>query len=185
MIDPQDDPIALVPSRFEHWQAAFEQEQDRVIALAEARGFMSDIQRIEHVGSTAIPHLAAKDIVDLDIVVNDSAVNAVARAIAVELGGTRFQNTDRWHPVFRIANGQRFNDHVFAASSDRWKVSVLTREMLVEDCSLRTEYEELKMELCTEHDELGEYSRAKTAFFDRLLAQAQHAPHLEVDFDLP
>lgn len=95
MVDPRDDPIELVPSRFEHWLAAFEGERDRVTEAAASRDLRGQIRRIEHVGSTAIPGLCAKDIVDLDIVMDDSAVDAVSRAIAGEVDGTRCDKSDQ------------------------------------------------------------------------------------------
>lgn len=186
MVDPHEDPIDLVPSRYDEWRLAFEQERERIFKCLESRRLFDKLLRIEHVGSTAVPGLASKDIVDLDIVVADDDIEQVARSIETELGGTRYRNSDDWHPVFRSVDGQRFNDHVFAASSDGWKISVLTREVLVEDVELRREYESLKAELCAEHDELAAYSMGKNEFVKRVLRQAEEIHHqLDVDFPVP
>lgn len=118
MVSPNEDPIELVPSRYDVWRDRFVAERDRVTeALADA-DLEAAVERIDHVGSTAVPDLAAKDVVDLDVVVADDTVTDVSRALASELGGNRVVNSDPWQPVFRREDGQRFNDHVFAASSD-------------------------------------------------------------------
>ncbi|MXV64144.1 GrpB family protein [Natronorubrum sp. JWXQ-INN-674] len=185
MVSTNDDPIELVPARTETWREQFTEERDRIDETLADASLESTVERIEHVGSTAVPDLAAKDIVDLDIVVADGAVREVSRTLETELGGDRIENSDEWHPVFRRENGQRFNDHVFAASSDGWKISVVTREILAAEPTLRAEYEALKRELAAEHDELVAYSRGKTAFIKRALDVARASDGLSFDFEVP
>lgn len=185
MVSPHDDPIELVPSRHDEWRAAFERERDRVRDALEAAGLADTVERIEHVGSTAVPDLAAKDIVDLDVVVADDDVAAASRALVAELGGDRVENSGGWHPVFRAHDGQRFNDHAFAASSDKWKVSVATRDVLRARPGLRDEYEALKRDLAADTDDLKTYSVGKTEFVERLLREARAADDLAFDFAVP
>lgn len=173
MVSPHEDPIELVESRHEAWRAAFERERERVQSVLDRHGLGTERHRIEHVGSTAVPGLAAKDIVDLDIVVADDSVGAVSRALAEELGGTRYENSDAWQPVFREHGGQRFNDHVFARSDDGWKVSVATAAALRARPDLRAEYEQHKRTTAEETDDLGRYSSAKSDIVGRLLAAAR------------
>ncbi|MDG5818315.1 GrpB family protein [Natronococcus sp. A-GB7] len=143
MVNADQDPIELVPADYETWRERFVAERDRVRDALSRAGLEDDCERIEHVGSTAVPNLAAKDIVDLDIVVADDAVSEVSKLLADELGGTRIENSGEWHPIFREHDGQRFNDHVFAASSDGWKISVVTRDVLAARPDRREEYERL------------------------------------------
>lgn len=185
MVDPNDDPIELTPSRYETWRTLFENERRRVSASLETNDLGDRVERIEHVGSTAIPELPAKDIVDLDIVVADDAVAAVSETIEAELGGTRLENTAGWQPLFRTHDGQRFNDHVFAAAGRKWKVSVVTREVLCSRPELRREYERLKRGLAHDHDDLTAYSRGKTAFVERVLRVGRDAADLTFDFTVP
>ncbi len=185
MVDPTADPIELVPSRHEAWRRAFETERERVgDALAE-RGLAGTVERIDHVGSTAVPGLPAKDVVDLDVVVADDVVAAVAEAIAAALGGDRYRNAPEWHPVFRRAAGQRFNDHVFARSGEGWRVSVATREALRADADLRRAYAERKRELASETDDLTEYSRGKTDLVRRAVAAVRSPGGPSVEFRVP
>jgi GrpB-like predicted nucleotidyltransferase (UPF0157 family) len=184
MVSPYDDPIEIVPSRHKEWRRQFEAERDRVAEALSSAGLADAVHRIDHVGSTAVPDLAAKDIVDIDIVVDDDAVVEVARTIETVLGGSHFENTPLWNPVFREANGQRFNDHVFGLSADGWKVSVATVAVLGEHPDRRTEYEQLKREKASTTDELEGYSQAKTACIERLLETAQETD-LGLGFDVP
>lgn len=185
MVNVHDDPIKLVSSRYAEWFDRFHAERERVINALEARGLVETVVRIEHVGSTAVPDLAAKDIVDLDIVVDDDAVAAVSQALLDELGGDRATNSEAWHPVFREVGGQRFNDHVFAASAEGWRVSVATRAVLRTDQTLRTEYESLKRELADGTNDLSDYSRGKSAFVQSLLDRARTDDAVALDFEVP
>ena len=180
MVSADDDPIELVPSRHEEWHEHFLTERQRVLTVLADQILESTVERIEHVGSTAVPHLAAKDIVDLDIVVVDDAVDEVSRILNTDLSGTRETNTEQWHPVYREHDGQRFNDHVFAVSSERWRISVLTCEVLRTYPELRDEYEQLKRELAAEHDDLVAYSTAKSEFIGRVLTVAEEDEEIEV-----
>ena len=185
MVSPSEDPIELVPSRHDAWREYFEAERDRVTDALRDAALESAVERIEHVGSTAVPGLAAKDIVDLDIVVADNAVDAISRTLESKLGGDRHENSDEWHPVFRRENGRRFNDHVFAASDDGWKISVVTRDVLVAHPELRSEYEALKRDLAAEHDDIVAYSTGKTAFVERVLEVARTDDAVSFEFLVP
>ena len=185
MVNPHDDPIELTPSQCEIWRERFANERDRIDDVLATNGLDKYVECIEHVGSTAVPGLAAKNIVDIDILVKDSAVADVSQTLETELGGTRLENTDGWHPIFRIHDGHRFNNHVFAASNDKWRVSVVTCDVLRERTELRREYEQLKRELACENDDLTTYSRGKTAFIERVLRVGREDDGLEFDFTVP
>lgn len=185
MVDPNEDALSLVASRHEEWREAFKAERERIRTALAARDLADHVERIEHVGSTAVPGLAAKDIVDLDVVVTDDAVRDVADAIEAALGGTRYENSATWHPVFREHDGQRFNVHVFAKSGDGWRKSVATREVLRERAALRAEYETLKRDLAEDTEELEAYSRGKTAVLERTLDVARASEEVSLDFEVP
>ena len=185
MVDPHEDPIELVESRHREWVEAFETERERVEGVLADAGLAAAVARIEHVGSTAVPDLAAKDIVDLDVVVDPDRVAPISTVIADGLGGDRYENSGSWQPVFRRADGQRFNDHVFARTSERWKMSVATRDVLRTDAELRDAYEARKRELAAETDELGTYGRGKTPIVERLLERAREEAADDFAFEVP
>ncbi|PCR90616.1 GrpB family protein [Natrinema ejinorense] len=185
MVNANDNPIELVPARHDAWCECFAAERDRVSDALTSASLETAVERIEHVGSTAVPDLAAKDIVDLDIVVADDAVSDVSLALESELGGGRIENGDHWQPVFRRENDQRFNDHVFAASADGWKISVVTRDVLRAYPAFRSEYGTLKRDLADDHDDLVAYSEGKTAFIERILDAARTDDDLTFEFRIP
>ena len=185
MVSINDDPIELVPSKYDRWCDQFVAERNRILSTLTTSGLEPAIQRIDHVGSTAVPGLAAKDIVDLDIVVADDVVSDVSQVLEATLGGDRVENSECWHPVFRRQDGQRFNDHVFGASSDKWKVSLVTRDVLCMHPDLRTEYEQLKRDLAAEHDDVAAYSEGKRTFMERVLGVARANRNIQYEFVLP
>ncbi|NHN41060.1 GrpB family protein [Halorubellus sp. JP-L1] len=185
MVDYEADAIELVESEFDCWRDRFRAERERIRdALSEA-GLADAVVRIEHVGSTAVPDLAAKDVVDVDVVVADDAVGDVAGVIADALGGTLHRNHDGWHPVFRERDGQRFNVHVFARSADGWKTSVATRDVLREHHGLRVDYEREKRALAAETDDVETYSRGKTDVVERIVDRARTDADLAFEFAVP
>ena len=185
MVDPRDEPLELVASRYDVWRERFLAERERIRDELRSRDLVDQCRRIEHVGSTAVPGLAAKDIVDVDVVVDDDVVASVADALVDGLGGTRFVNAAEWHPIHREHDGHRFNVHVFAHSSDLWRRSFVTREVLRVDSDLRDEYERLKRRLVAEHDDLESYSEAKDDFVARALVVAREDDDLTLDVDVP
>lgn len=180
-----DDPLELVPARHDEWVEAFIDERDRLRDLLDEHALWSAVERIHHVGSTAVPNLASKDIVDIDLVVDDDVVFEVARTVETELGGTRAENDAGWQPIFRTVDGQRYNVHVFGVEANGWRVSVVTRDVLRSQPELRREYERLKHRLIDQHDSLEAYSVGKSAFMEDLLAVARADDELTYDFEIP
>ena len=62
---PEPGPVTLVPYD-PGWPDRFARERERILAALGERAL-----RIEHVGSTSVPGLIAKDVVDIDLVVAD------------------------------------------------------------------------------------------------------------------
>ncbi|WP_435347660.1 GrpB family protein [Haloarchaeobius sp. HRN-SO-5] len=185
MVDLEADAVELVESRYAEWTDRFEAERTRLRDALDAADLDDRVHRIEHVGSTAVPDLAAKDVVDVDLVVGDGTVVDVASAVETRLGGTRYDNGDGWNPVARCHDGQRFNVHVFGRSDDGWKTSVATRDVLRARSGLCDEYERLKRDLAAEHDDLEAYSIGKTAFVETVLRTAREADDLSFGFEVP
>jgi GrpB-like predicted nucleotidyltransferase (UPF0157 family) len=194
MVDLHADPIELVDSQYDAWRERFEHERDRLERALEdgsnedspvEASLAGRVHAIEHVGSTAVPELPAKDIVDVDLVVADDAVPAVSDAVVDALGGTRHENSETWHVVAREHDGQRFNVHVFARRDDGWKRSVATRDVLRARPSPREEYAQLKRDLAGETDDLETYSTGKTELLEHVLRTARDADEFTFDFAVP
>ena len=137
------------------------------------------VARIEHVGSTSVPGLAAKPIVDIQL----SMHTMTPRDAYVEpLVGLGYRWVlDPWdvdHEFFSrdIDGERRFNLHVCAAGS-RWEGRHLVfRDWLRSHPDDAAAYGDLKRELAAAHpkDPLS-YTDAKSAFITRVVQRAEAA----------
>jgi GrpB-like predicted nucleotidyltransferase (UPF0157 family) len=128
---------------------------------------------VEHIGSTAVPGLAAKPIIDLDVVVARSA--DLAEAIRL-LGGIGYiREGDLGIPgreAFRSPSGTpRHHLYVLSAGVTELRRHLAFRDALRTDEVLRDRYAALKRALAEERqgDRSG-YTEAKSAFISATLS---------------
>jgi GrpB-like predicted nucleotidyltransferase (UPF0157 family) len=119
---------------------------------------------IEHVGSTSVPGLAAKPIIDLDIVVADRA--AVAAAIEV-LAGLGYEHLGdlgvKDREAFRRPPGsERHNLYVCPAGGEGLRNHLAVRDHLRSHPGAVAEYAALKQRLAMESPDIDAYVIAKT-----------------------
>jgi GrpB-like predicted nucleotidyltransferase (UPF0157 family) len=157
------------------WPRAFEHERGR---LAAALGAVA--QRIEHNGSTAIPGLAAKLIIDIQIsVARLSPFDAYAQPL-VALGYTHVPHPDDDRcPFFHrpAAWPHTHHVHVVESGGEEERRTLAFRDYLRDHDDLAREYEALKRALA---GRIGfdaapareAYAIAKTEFVERVLARA-------------
>jgi GrpB-like predicted nucleotidyltransferase (UPF0157 family) len=136
------------------------------------------VDGVEHIGSTAVPGLAAKPIVDLMASVNDPdiMVGQASERLAAEGWCHVPAELDRrsWRRFFvkPDASGQRriAHLHVIAAGHSRWAEQLAFRNALCEDSRLAQEYERLKRRLADQYgDDREAYTDAKTEFIVQVL----------------
>jgi GrpB-like predicted nucleotidyltransferase (UPF0157 family) len=133
---------------------------------------------VEHVGSTAVPGLAAKPVIDLDVVVwsADVVPAAIARlqalgyAHAGDLGITGREAFD-WPP-----DVARHHLYLVVAGSTPHRDHVDFRDALLADPVAAAEYAALKRRLAAEHrNDRDAYVVGKTTFVRGVLARARSA----------
>ena len=126
---------------------------------------------IEHVGSTSVPGLAAKPIIDIDIVVDEADVNA-ASSVLISLGFEPRgdlgipQRWAFWEPE-RLAGT---NTYVVVAGSLALRNHLAVRDTLRADADLRTEYGDVKKRIAATASDIYEYGAGKNATVQRILA---------------
>jgi GrpB-like predicted nucleotidyltransferase (UPF0157 family) len=157
------DPIVVVdydPA----WPAEFERLRDR------AAGAVGELAvAIEHVGSTAVPGLAAKPVIDLVIVVTPTDVRgAIERLEAIGyvcLGNLGVEGRE----AFRVPPGEeRHHLYVSPTDSEELRAQLAFRDNLRSDPGLAADYETLKRELAQRYRDNREgYTEAKTEFVTR------------------
>jgi GrpB-like predicted nucleotidyltransferase (UPF0157 family) len=134
--------------------------------------------RIEHVGSTAVPDLPAKPIIDIAVEVHDSADE---RAYAPELEAAgytlRIREPDWFeHRLFKGDRG-RVNLHVFSAGCIETDRMVRFRDWLRADAADRALYAQTKRELAARSwDNVQQYADAKTEVVGAIMARALAEP---------
>jgi GrpB-like predicted nucleotidyltransferase (UPF0157 family) len=138
---------------------------------------------VEHVGSTAVPGLAGKPIIDVLVAVR-SLDKARARAIAPleALGYDYISEYERWLPgemLFRKKDASgRWTHHVHLAepSSDRWDEFILVRDYLRAHEAIAKEYGDLKRALAARFgDDIAGFRAAKAPFLRAIFAKARSA----------
>jgi len=163
------DPIEIVdydPA----WPARFEVMRDRL-----ARALGPAAVRIDHVGSTAVPSLAAKPIIDIQISV-PNVTDATAFKEAIEAQGFASRMIEPGHHYFRPPPGvpRDYQVHVCTIGSDwEWR-HLLFRDFLRADPETRAGYEALKRDLAVRfaNDRIG-YNDAKGPFIEAAVERAR------------
>jgi GrpB-like predicted nucleotidyltransferase (UPF0157 family) len=144
------------------------------LAVKTERALGELVEAIEHVGSTAVPGLIAKPVIDLALGVRPgvdvgelvdpiTAAGWIYRGDAGEDGGWVFVLEDSpWHRVAH-AHGVVFGD-------EPWQRYLLFRDLLRRDGAARTAYAEAKRQLAEQHrNDATSYTKGKTTAVEELL----------------
>lgn len=144
------------------------------------------LRRIEHFGSTAVPGLSAKPIIDILVEVTD--LQATRQQIAPILESQGYDYF--WRPAMfdgppyyawfikRNSQGVRTHHiHMVEKHFEHWD-RLLFRDYLVAHPHIAQQYQELKMRLTSEHsgDRIA-YTKGKTDFVGRITREAKRFYH--------
>lgn len=133
--------------------------------------------RIEHIGSTSVPGLAAKPIIDILVVVADSS-NEAAYSPFLEAAGyvLRVREPD-WneHRMFRTPE-KDVHIHIYSDGCREIERYLTFRDRLRRNTEDRTRYEELKRHLATRvWPDMNDYAQAKTSLIESIIGAAMDA----------
>ena len=135
------------------------------------------VLQLEHVGSTSIPRLAAKPIVDMLLVVADSA-GEKAYVPAMEAAGyvLRIREPEWYeHRLFKGSDAN-INLHVFSKECPEIERMLLFRDYLRSNDADRELYERTKRDLAKRNWKyVQNYADAKTAVVEEIIARAHTA----------
>lgn len=152
------------------WPALYEREAARVRGALGAAAL-----RLEHVGSTSVPGLAAKPVIDVVLVVSDSS-DEEAYVSALETSGyvLRIREPDWYeHRLFKGPD-TNVNLHTFSESCAEVDRMVAFRDWLRTHDDDRELYERSKRELAArEWRHVQNYADAKAAVVAEINARAQ------------
>lgn len=138
-----------------------------------------DDPRIDHIGSTAVPGLAAKDVIDIQLIVPTLAdadgplAERLAAAGFPRLPGDWWDNprppgSARWEKRLHASAdpGRPVHLHVRPVDSPGWRYALLMRDHLRADPDQRSAYLTLKRELAAAAPDSATWTTAKDPWFD-------------------
>jgi GrpB-like predicted nucleotidyltransferase (UPF0157 family) len=173
-----EEEIKVVPYNPE-WPRMFECEKNHLFSCLPC----DLVRRIEHFGSTAIPHLSAKPI--LDILVEVRSLEETKKRIVPIL--TTHGYDYFWRPIWgdtvppfyawfikRDTQGNRTHHlHMVEHDFEHWD-RLFFRDYLIEHPEIAKEYETIKIHLaeCFPHDRIA-YTQAKTEFILKITRRAK------------
>lgn len=152
------------------WPELFAREADRIRAVLGRRAL-----RIEHVGSTSVPGLVAKRVIDVLLVVTDSR-HEHAYVPALEAAGYLLRiRESNWYE-HRMFNGPdtETNLHVFSSGCPEIDRMLIFRDWLRVNAADRDVYAQAKLALAQKKwKSVQDYADAKTAVIEGIIARAQ------------
>ena len=153
----------------DRWPALFEREKNRISKILRDRALM-----IEHIGSTSVPGLTAKPIIDILLVVEDAGkeelyVNDLCEhGYILRIKEPDFEN----HHMFKGPDTD-INLHVFSKNSKEIEKYLLFRNYLRHHDDARQLYEDTKKELAKKTWKyVQNYADAKTDVVQKILKAA-------------
>jgi dephospho-CoA kinase len=161
------DPAVQIVAPDPAWAA----QADRLIARVRHR--LGAATLIEHVGSTAVPGLPGRDVVDLQLAVPAGAADTELSATLADLGlprqppapaqGNGGPGPDRAHGG--ADPGRPVSLRLAPAGSPQWRAALDVRDRLRADPALRRGYAELKAAWADRPADPAGYAQAKARWF--------------------
>jgi GrpB-like predicted nucleotidyltransferase (UPF0157 family) len=153
-----------------NWPLSYAREEGRIRSVLGDR-----VVRIEHVGSTAVPELPAKPVIDIALEVPDSATESAYVPDLEAAGYVLRIREPEWfeHRLFKVPSSD-VNLHVFTAGCAEVDRMLLFREWLRTNAADRELYATAKRELATrDWKYVQQYADAKTSVIHEIMSRAQ------------
>jgi GrpB-like predicted nucleotidyltransferase (UPF0157 family) len=162
----------LTPYQHE-WEELFNQEADRIRAAIGEKAL-----QIEHIGSTSIPGMAAKPVIDIMVAIEKLSLSSAIILPLDALGYDYFPvDTVPGRMFFareRLPDIRTHHLSLTAMGSEYWEHQLLFRDYLRENDRATAEYIQLKEDFVEYYDRTGHLDREwKTEFVNRVLRCAK------------
>jgi len=155
------------------WHEIYQEEKQRVLGVLGERALS-----IEHIGSTAVPGLGAKPIIDMMVGVRDEETGDECQRLLYDAGYTDVtpepEEPDWYYCLGKGPHSVGFHLHLVRHGSGFRERHLEFRDYLREHPETAREYYELKKGLAEEHGS-GRlaYTEAKTEFIESVVAKAK------------
>jgi len=170
-LTPLAAPVTLVEYDSQ-WPVRFQYEAERICSALGQHAL-----RVEHVGSTSVPGLTAKPIIDIVLVVADSSHETEYVPALQRAGYTLRIRESGWHEhrMLKGAEGD-VNLHVFSAGCAEVERMVRFRDWLRTSAEDRDVYARCKRALAQDEWKYTQnYADAKTAAIEQIMRNARRA----------
>lgn len=166
-----------------NWPLKFSEIQVQLSDILKNVDFIS----IEHVGSTSIPSLMAKPVLDIDIIIPNSSLEAARSTLKdanyIDCGEMnvpgRFAFRQPGYGKLDAAHGKgrngelRYNTYLMIQGCVALRNHLDAKRVLLENQELRDEYARVKTKLKeTEFENIGQYASGKTDILCKILRTA-------------
>ena len=152
------------------WKLKFLREKLRLRILL--RGLVLDI---EHFGSTSIPAMIAKPIIDIQVGVHDFERAFKCVGLVEKLGYTyKGENSELRQYFFTKGNPVGYHLYLVGKPGETWANRIAFRDYLKNDRESADRYAELKQVLASRHpDDIRAYQDGKLEFVEAIVRAAQ------------
>ncbi len=156
------------------WPVLFEQEKQQLLKTLHQWSIV-----IEHIGSTAVPGLDAKPIIDIMIGLESlSCINHAFITALAQLGYEYVPEYEKEIPERRYfrKNSKELTRthqiHIAQKESEFWRRHLVFRDYLRDHSGTMEEYSILKRQLARIYNDTQDYARAKSDFIQKILEKA-------------
>lgn len=149
------------------WQDDFAAESKRIKSAVADSSVC-----IEHVGSTSIPGIHAKPILDLAILCGKGGLDPVVkglRELEYEYRGRFDDESGHFYAVREKDNIRYCQAHIYTEANEDWDLKLRFRDALREDFELARAYNDYKLELARTAADKTEYAAIKTKWLDQFI----------------
>jgi len=162
------------------WPTLFAQERNHVLRAVEQW-----VKEVEHIGSTAIPGLNAKLVIDLMVGLKRMADASSCVGPLINLGYSYWAEGAQSHHhhhlfvrfVDQAMSARTHNLHLVEVGGQYWQERLLFRNYLRTHLEAAKEYAQLKHHLASRHrGDREAYTEAKADFVGEIVRRAKEAP---------
>jgi len=152
------------------WPSKFRTHAARIAAALGAVAL-----RVEHIGSTSVPGLAAKPIIDILVVVQESSEESAYLPPLERAGYVLRVREPHWHEHRMFRTPERdVHIHVYSAGCPEIQRNLIFRDRLRTNAEDRQRFAQTKRELATKDwSDMNEYAAAKTDVIESIIAAAE------------
>ena len=164
-----DGPVRLVDPD-PGWSAQYAREEERIRSALGPRAV-----QVEHVGSTSVPGLAAKPVIDIVLCVTDSADEAGYVPDLQAAGyALQFREPEWYEHRFLRDHDPDVQVHVFTVGCPEVARMLLFRDRLRARSDERELYQRTKRELAAQRwDYVQDYADAKSVVIEEIISRAR------------